>query len=161
MNKWCAFLIVSSLLITAHRLPAPIQEIPESPTPAPAQSAKPKPKVAEPKAKTNSTSPSSTTAMPQGPGRFAGTWTGTISQGALGDVAISLGINATGTSVQEVNRTGTFIHPATIQGPGMTWKSGWLSDIAWTLVPNNDGKTATVTARSGFGVNGSATFRRQ
>jgi hypothetical protein len=31
------------MLVTAHRLPAPIQEIPESPTPKPEQSAKPKP----------------------------------------------------------------------------------------------------------------------
>ncbi|HXP34586.1 MAG TPA: hypothetical protein VN827_03470 [Chthoniobacterales bacterium] len=34
MTKWSAFLIVSSLLITAHRLPAPIREIEETPKPA-------------------------------------------------------------------------------------------------------------------------------
>ena len=33
MNKWCAFLIVSDLLITAHPLPAPIREIEETPKP--------------------------------------------------------------------------------------------------------------------------------
>jgi len=37
-------LVLTLLLVTAHRLPAPIQEVPESPTPVPEQSAKPKPK---------------------------------------------------------------------------------------------------------------------
>jgi hypothetical protein len=42
--------VIGFLLVTAHRLPAPIQEIPESPTPVPSEqvskprhSAKPKP----------------------------------------------------------------------------------------------------------------------
>jgi hypothetical protein len=35
-------LTVALLLITTHRLPAPISEIPESPTPTPERSAKPK-----------------------------------------------------------------------------------------------------------------------
>src|SRR4051812_3546610 len=38
------FVGICVLLATAHRLPAPIQEVPESPTPATPQSAKPKPK---------------------------------------------------------------------------------------------------------------------
>lgn len=158
-----ALLMTALLLVTAHRLPAPIQEIPESPTPAPEEQAKPnrtrsKSKVTESETKIKSAT--STTSTLQGPARFAGTWTGTINQGALGDVAVSLVINAGGTSVQETNKTGTFTHPATIGANMMTWKSGWLSDIAWTLSPNNDGKTATVTSKSGFGVNGSATFQR-
>jgi hypothetical protein len=37
-------LVVALLLVTAHRLPAPIVETPENPTPTPKQSAKPKPK---------------------------------------------------------------------------------------------------------------------
>jgi hypothetical protein len=40
MNGVRLSLVVAVLLITAHRLPAPIQEIPESPTPAPEQSPK-------------------------------------------------------------------------------------------------------------------------
>ena len=46
MNRRSIFLILCplALLLTAHRLPAPIQEVPESPTPAPEQSATPKPK---------------------------------------------------------------------------------------------------------------------
>jgi YD repeat-containing protein len=43
MNQSVTFLVaVSLLLISAHRLPAPIQEVPESPTPARTEKAKPK-----------------------------------------------------------------------------------------------------------------------
>ena len=157
-------------LVAVHRLPAPIQEIPESPAPASEQTAKPKTKrLIKPKASKsseNSTtakslSKSSQTVSLQGPARFAGTWSGIINQGVLGDIAISLVINATGTSVQETSKIGTFTHPAAIGGNTMTWKSGWLSEIGWTFTPNNDGKTAVVSATSAFGVNGSATFQRR
>jgi len=158
--------LVSILIATAHRLPAPIQEIPESPTPIPKAQVKPKKTQSKPRSIESEATAKSTpkpVAMPtlQGPARFAGTWTGTINQGVLGDVAVSLVTNAAGTSVQEVSRIGTFTHPATISANIMTWKAGWLSEIAWTLIPNNDGKTAAVTSKSAFGVNGSATFRRQ
>jgi hypothetical protein len=59
-------LAIVLLLVTAHRLPAPISEIPESPTPSPEQSAKPKPKrtirprvtTENPESSTGSTAPS-------------------------------------------------------------------------------------------------------
>jgi hypothetical protein len=166
MKRTPALLLTGTLLLTtAHRLPAPIQEVPESPTPIPNERAKPrktqsKPKVIASEPTTRST-PKPPTVVSPGPARFAGTWTGTINQGVLGNVAISLVINATGTSVQEISRTGTFTRAATIDGNMMTWKAGWLSEIAWTLMPNNEGTTAAVTSKSAFGVNGSATFRRQ
>jgi hypothetical protein len=155
------FVALALVLMTAQRLPAPIQEIPESPTPTAEQpkrkKTESKPKVIEAKAK-----PSPSIApLPLGPARFAGTWTGTINQGVLGDIAVSLTIDANGTSVKEVNRTGTYNHAATIAANTMTWKAGWLSEITWTFAPSADGKTAAVTSKSGFGVNGSATFRRQ
>jgi hypothetical protein len=54
-------LTVTLLLITAHRLPAPIQEVPESPTPVPQQSAKPKPKrTAKPEAASKNSESSTT-----------------------------------------------------------------------------------------------------
>lgn len=153
------------LFISAHRLPAPIQEISESPTPAREAQAKSrkiqsKIKVIAPKPATKSPLKSSTVVF-QGPARFAGTWTGTINQGVLGNVAISLVINAAGTSVQEISRIGTFTRTATIGSNVMMWRAGWLSEISWTFMPNNDGKTAAVTSHSAFGVNGSATFQRQ
>jgi len=56
MKRSLAFsLTVALIVMVAHRLPAPIQEVPESPTPAPQQSTKPKPKrTVEPKASENS-----------------------------------------------------------------------------------------------------------
>jgi hypothetical protein len=60
---------VALLVITAHRLPAPIQEIPEAPTPAVTVSAKPKPKL-PPKPRGEAT-PKPSPAV-----SFAGTWRG-------------------------------------------------------------------------------------
>jgi len=155
---------IGFLILSAIHSPAPIIE---QPTPAPAQSEAPKQKRSK-KSTPAQQSPSAqvetkskSTPVAQGPLRFAGTWTGTINQGVAGDITVSLSINANATSVQETSRLGTFAHPATIGGNLMTWKSGWLSEINWTFAPNNNGKTAAVTSKSPFGVNGSATFRRQ
>src|SRR5947207_13310154 len=75
------FLTFGLFLTTAHRLPAPIQEVPESPTPAPEQSAKPKPKrTTKPKPKPEA-SESATNPAGQQPSaqqsRFADKWEGT------------------------------------------------------------------------------------
>jgi len=59
--------LVSILIATAHRLPAPIQEIPESPTPIPKTQAKPK----APAAKHTQSPPEKKSVSP-----FAGTWEG-------------------------------------------------------------------------------------
>jgi len=85
-RTFCFLLAVALLLIPAHRLPAPIQEIPESPTPAPEQSATPKPKrTVKPKVTENSESSTKretpsptpkTQAISQS--KFAGTWKGTL-----------------------------------------------------------------------------------
>jgi TonB family protein len=68
------FLAASLLLITAHRLPAPISEIEEKPTPAPQESAKPKVKHSKPKEKdeegaTKAKSESESTPRPSGKAR--------------------------------------------------------------------------------------------
>ena len=44
MSKPGILLVLGLVFIWVNRLPAPISEVPESPTPAPEQSAKPKPK---------------------------------------------------------------------------------------------------------------------
>jgi hypothetical protein len=76
-------IVIVLLAISAHRLPAPIQEIPENPTPAPEQSAKPKPKRAtKPKVTSeNSESQGKTASSSQTrpTPKFAGTWTGTVN----------------------------------------------------------------------------------
>src|SRR5262245_32595864 len=58
-------LVTAVLLITAHRLPAPIQEVTESPTPESAHSATPRPKrTAESKVGSESPEPTSRKATP-------------------------------------------------------------------------------------------------
>ncbi len=169
VNRGSCVLIIAALLISTHRLPAPISEIPQSPTPTPAvtEAVQPKKSAAKPKAKASPETAIKPQTKPTPPplqtgaARFAGTWTGTINQGIFGNIEISLAINATGTSVKESSKGGTFTHPATINGNMMTWKAGWLSEIAWTFTPAGDGKTAAVTSKSGFGVNGAAIFQKQ
>jgi cell division septation protein DedD len=83
-------LIVATLiLVTAHRLLAPIQERPESPTPAPEQSAKPTPKRAAsrevPKEnskrleKRENPSPETKTQVDPQRNLFDGTWRGFLN----------------------------------------------------------------------------------
>ena len=84
MKRTLALLLtVALLLITAHRLPAPIQEVPESATPAPEESAKSKPKRTTKAKGTSESSENSTkrqtASSPQtqpnkNPTPFAGTW---------------------------------------------------------------------------------------
>ena len=167
MNTTLRFLLIVSLLvITAHRLPAPIQEV-ETPTPTPAEqarskksSAKPKAKAAESEAapKTQARSSSTSAAAPQGAAKFAGTWTGTIDQ-PMGTSKVSLLFNATGTSVTFAGRK----RRAVIKNDGNTisWHSGLMEGNVWTLTPNSDGKTAHVTLRGGMGGEWSATFNRE
>lgn len=100
------FLTIAFLLITAHRLPAPIQEVLESPTPSPAaaststpkpvsrESTEPKPKLAKSKPKqTESEAPKKqATPPPAKAAPVAGTWNGhwTNSRGESGGVTITL-----------------------------------------------------------------------
>jgi hypothetical protein len=86
------FVGICVLLATAHRLPAPIQEVPESPTPAPEQSSKPKTKpTAKPKATDNSEkstkAKASSSPQQRSTPKFAGTWTGTVTASAYAFLA--------------------------------------------------------------------------
>jgi hypothetical protein len=129
-GKRNALLTAVVLLLATHRLPAPITEIPESPTPAPEQSAKPKPKrITKPKVTT----------------KFAGTWTGTIRFGPTLVVEYTLVINSAGSSVQEKSaQWGSHFYSATCDGKTVRWQT-LGTDSRWALTPNPDGKTALVT----------------
>src|SRR5438094_6995046 len=91
-----ALLVLAFLLATTSRLPAPIQEVPESPTPAPEQSSKPKPKrTIKPKVASesseSSTKPRTSLPKPQiqatsNSTPFAGTWSGTMNISFFGDI---------------------------------------------------------------------------
>jgi hypothetical protein len=167
------FLGVALLLVTAYRLPAPIQEVPESPMPAPAQSAKSKPKRAikpkvtsensESQAKTASPPPQSKATAQRNP--FDGTWIGTLNNLPwLGNTEFTFLISASGTSITEKSKQmGTKPYQATCDGSTMRWTAE--ANCAWTLTPNPDGKTALATINCpglfGIGVYNSPTiFRR-
>jgi hypothetical protein len=162
LRRTFCFLLAAGLFITAHRLPAPIVETPEKPTPAPEEEAsKPKhssrsKRKSEEAAKTEASKPQPRTPQE----RFAGTWTGTISQGLWGKVVFTFTLTAGATEVTERSGFGTYAHPATSDGKSATWRTGLLNEITWTFTPNSDGTTAQVTAKSPLGVNGSASFHR-
>ena len=171
-QKFC--LLIAALLITAHRLPAPIVEQTESPTPAPAEqeSAKSKPKRTKSKTASessdNTEKPSTHTSEPSAKSpagvtqsRFAGIWKGTISVGILGTTEETLTINSAGTAVNEKNRFGTANHPATCDGTTVKFSAGALGEIAFAVTPNSDGKTAIVSANSVFISNPAVTFRKE
>jgi hypothetical protein len=165
-RRTAACLVLFVLSVGVERLPAPVEELSDTPTPTPraelARKPTPKPNQSRPDPKTAPTRFSVTGASPAAqPPSFAGNWVGTISQGVAGPVTVTLRINPATTSVVENAKGGTFTHKATIMGDTLTWKAGWLNEITWTLRPNPDGATAVVTSNSSFGVNGWATFRRQ
>jgi hypothetical protein len=171
-RTFCFLLVAALLLATAHRLPAPISEIPESPTPAPEQPAKPKPTV-KPKANENSKSstkrqtPSPTPQSKATPQRnpFDGTWIGTLNNLPwLGNTEFTFLISASGTSITEKSKQmGTKPYQAACEGSTMRWTAE--ANCAWTFTPNPDGKTALATINCpglfGIGIYNSPTiFRR-
>lgn len=154
---FCFLLIAALLLVTAHRLPAPIQEIPESPTPAPEQSAKPKSKPSKSKSRnTESEGPAKRQPKPSHE-RFGGTWVGTIKVGLMGTVQITWVVNPGGTELKSTSSLGTSTQHPTNDGKTATWRGG--AGIIWTFTPSDDGRTALVTSKSVLGVN-TATFQR-
>jgi hypothetical protein len=157
-------LVAGLLAITAHRLPAPIQEIPESPTPAPSKSIAPSnPKrsaKSKPNVEQNEISAPRTKPHPTSSNRFAGAWVGTLNFSILGNVEVTFIVNATGTVVSERNRLGNATHEAIWDGTAIRFHTGSLDEIECTLTPNPDGQTAVVTANSLFIANPGAAFRK-
>lgn len=152
--------------VAIHRLPAPVEELPDNPTPAAIKRAEPKEpknklKPAEQNPKSKTAPRPNSSAAPRQPPLFGSTWKGIINQGVAGTIPVTLTINPAGTSVLENSQGTTFTHIAMMSGNLLTWKTGWLNEIIWTLTPNGDGKSASVTSTSAFGVNGSAIFQRQ
>jgi hypothetical protein len=96
-------LVIFLLAVTAHRLPAPIQEVPESPTPVPEQSAKPKPKpkpLPKPKSEASESATNPVRQEPSTkPSRFAGTWVGTMPTIPWGNLESVLTVDSTETSM--------------------------------------------------------------
>jgi hypothetical protein len=128
-------LTVALLLITTHRLPAPIQEVPESPTPTPAVAPAPQPRKSPPKPRSKLT----------GAARFAGTWTGRITIDRFADTDVTLVISTDGTSVAQRSQAGVWTRPLTYDGKLLSWQTGPTNNVAWTLTLNPDEQSALVT----------------
>jgi hypothetical protein len=178
VKRSLALLLIATLLLaTAHRLPAPIQEVPESPSPAPEQPTKPKPKrTVKPKTRESSeasTKPKTSSPPPKSqatPERNSidGTWTGTLNCPVgfgvgNGEVQFTLAISGTGTVVNVKSIPWGLEHGHRVSYDGKTLR--WQTGSNWTLTPNADGKTALLTASASglFGINAfnsSATFHR-
>lgn len=147
---WSLLLTIGVLLITTHRLPAPIQE--ENPTPPPEKSVKLKTKrvVSKPESESPNTSRSRTKAAPAATliqNKFDGTWMGTIPNlPFVGNVDYVLFVNGGGTAVTEKSANfGTYSWQASSDGYIMRWNANG-TDL--TLTPNSDGQTALVTANN-------------
>jgi hypothetical protein len=95
----------------------------------------------------------------QGPARFAGTWNGKVNQGLLGHVPTSVTVDSTATSVELNRNLGGGTRPTTINGNTVSWHSGVMGEVTWTLTPNGDGRTAQVTMK-GLLLNDTTTFHR-
>lgn len=150
--------IAALLLIGVHRLPAPIVE--ETPAP-PREEQRPSKHSMRSKAKDENGAPVIKQPAISRQGKFGGTWQGKLNQGVWGDWQFTLIFNASGTSVSIKAPVGsTSDHPTTCDGNIASWRTGIFNEVAWTFTPNGDGVTAAVTAQSGLGINGVATFRR-
>lgn len=152
-------------MLWVDRLPAPIVEE-QKPTPTAEHSEAPKRKRSTKSTTTEKSSAQTETrtqARPapaaEGPARFAGTWNGKVNQGLLGHVPTSVTVDPTATSVELNRNLGGGTRPATINGNTISWHSGVMGEVTWTLTPNSDGQTAQVTMK-GMLLNDTTTFRR-
>ena len=156
------------LLIFSHKLPAPIKEIPETPSPSPV----PYPVVTPPKAKVVKTvvaTPAKKTevaprAAGNNAGPYTGLWSGVMPISMFGDTGYAFSISPSQTSVKMwgTNKVTTDPIskvddcPASIGPDGISWHwSMWR----WSLKPYPDGRTAIVKVSGPF-QNGSAVFQR-
>lgn len=160
----CAFgrfcLICSALLLTAHRLPAPIVEE-DKPTPAPA--AKPRPKrTAE--TKTNQATQTSTTKSTPTPvpsKRFAGTWSGIMPEVPWGNIQTELIVDPTETTIEWRDSLSSKHGTAKATLTGNTLSAlfpGWPRPV-WSITPDPGGHTAQVRLQA-FMNDDHAVFRR-
>ena len=147
-STFWSLLVAVLLLLTAHRLPAPIQEVQESPTPAPTAKSKSRP---VPKRKSGSEASESAANSVRRPAflkqrRFPGTWSGTMPETSWGNLATELVVDQTETTMEwqeSSKRKGL----ARAQLAGNTLQASFPAGIRtakWSLTPEPDGATARV-----------------
>jgi len=138
-RTFCFLFIIALLVITAHRLPAPIQEVPESPTPAATITP-----TANPKAEANESAASSPSSTPI---KFAGTWKGTIPAFPTGPQETVLTIDRKETTMLHTwtGHPPSEVAKAKIDGDTIraTFGNGATS-YSFAVTPMPDGVTASV-----------------
>ena len=151
------FLITGLLIVAAHRLPAPIQEVPESATPTPTvtPSAKPKPKPLRTRPREASATPrAQPTVWQSRAGQFAGTWTGIVTSNnpliGVGPHPATYVINSAENSITETGPVGTFTHAAKVSGNAFLFKTGVFAEVSVSMTVVGDGRTAQVSVNDRF-----------
>jgi hypothetical protein len=181
-------LVAAFLLITAHRLPAPISEE-SAPTPAPTQSAKPKTLV-KPKPKSEASESATSPVRQQRTSkqsRFAGNWVGTMPTIPWGNLESVVTIDSTETNMAvswydaaDAGNAKTHDHfkpsppnarghaadkpafaKARLDGDTLTasFPAPLLGTSTWSITPQADGATARVRMQA-FMNDFSAVFHR-
>jgi len=158
------------LLFSAHRLPAPITELAETPTPTPVASAPKSPPVKSSTAKPGKEkSPARTSPRPAASAspqvtstkRFAGTWTGILSWSFFGATEFSLVVDPSEKVVTRVTRTWADRPVARAEIHGSTLIARFPAmHGTFELTLNGDGRTAIVHGTAPT-VDSTAVFRRQ
>jgi hypothetical protein len=167
MKRTLALLLtVALLLITAHRLPAPISEIPQAtPTPTSVPTTIAEKTPIAPAASVPSPTSKSKTA------RFAGTWTGLVPfknpfAGGGGDQQCDFIVNAEENSatIRVGKPGGGSFHTATTRllviGNTATGKGGFLKHMNVTLTLTGDANTATMVVHDTIWGTSSGTVKR-
>jgi hypothetical protein len=158
--KRSPIVVATVLFITAHRLPAPIQEIQESPTPVASVAETPKPKQ---KAKTPATPKSrisneenfwpqrtavKPTPTPAAP--FAGEWRGALNDGRTRTILINPSQSTVTIDGGPWGRETGIVEEA--NGSQLSWTTTPLSvHVKWTLSLLQGGKIAQVATRHFLG----------
>jgi hypothetical protein len=158
-------LLTALLLVTAHRLPAPIQEIPESVTPAPKQPVRPKGRALKSEtapSEARSNRPKPTVAQTKSV-QFAGTWAGITHTFPWGDISQTITVDATETTMTMVSTNGPDSGKSrTVKAErnGDTLKGNFGNRGVYSLTPLADGATALVRLQAPFNDNTASYHRR-
>jgi hypothetical protein len=132
------WLVIVVMLVTGHRLPAPISE--ETPTPAPKPEA-----VAKSKAKSDNAEKKSPPKVKQSPfAPFAGVWTGSVKGGFNSD--IGLNVSATNATTIRIGADGSVYNDQSSQNVSRPLLSADGHTLTWNYQYSDSNGTGHGTA---------------
>jgi len=151
MNRFVKlFAVIGFLVIAAHRLPAPIQEIQENPTAAAKQSAKPKPKrTRKPERIAKDVSPNPQSSFPTPKfqptpnRRFAGAWSGVLHTNLVA-IPETIVVDSTETTMTVIANSDGRRKTGPIERDGDALKVTLGLWGTYSLTPSSDGSTAVL-----------------